>query len=83
MRAIESADGKRGRRGLKDRGEQSRDAAFAVGPCDVARWPSVGRQVREEETNAVQVQVNRHGGVTRARTRRVSGGGERAIVGIC
>ena len=42
---VESADGKWGRRGLEDGGEESGDAAFTVGPRDVACWPSVCREV--------------------------------------
>lgn len=38
-------------------------ATLAVGPRDVACWPPVGWEVREE-ANVVQTQVNRHAGAT-------------------
>ena len=60
MWAVESADGKWRGRGLENRGEESGDTAFAVGPRDVACRPPVGREVREKEANAIQTQVNRH-----------------------
>lgn len=39
--------------------EWSGGAAFAICPSDVACWPPVGREAREE-TNSLRIRVNRH-----------------------
>ena len=51
---IQSADGKWRVRGLGDGVECSGDAAFAVGPRDVAGWLSEGRVVLGKEVGVDQ-----------------------------
>ena len=40
--------------GFEDGVEYIRDAAFAVGPCNVVRWPYKGWEVREKEANGIR-----------------------------
>ena len=72
MWAVESADGKWRRRSLEDRGEKSRDTAFAIRPRDMTCWPLVGREVREEKADAIQAQVDRHVRATLWETRMLN-----------
>ena len=45
---------------MEDRGEDSGGIAFAIGPCDVAHWPPMGQEVRENEANAIPARANSH-----------------------